>query len=348
MYEENSSITGILKSGPMIAFTKVLGKQKARVVEVASVLFIAYVCATIASSIIVSTLMDKAVLKDRKPAAAAAAAAASTNANPLNTERKVNYVLLRKSIMSRNLFNSTGEVPDESEGVTDTQNGSKKVFDPTAKCEKSKLSLTLLGTIFMGSEENSLATVKEAGFDDADIYKAGDFIVGNDGAQIVAVTRKKVVINNNGIKECLSIDEKEDSRASPSFDPQATESATTGATKDGAAATESEGGCVSLEGGYVETELGDGFGKIITAARLVPNMEENKVSGFKIFAINTSSLFGKVGFKNGDIITQVNDVSLKLPEQGFALYEAFQDEREISIHVLRGGQTPKTLCVKIK
>ena len=340
----NNRMTDILKSGPFGFISKAIGARKTQMAEVAAVLFVSYVCATIASSFIASTLMEQAAgikISQTSPA---------TNKSASNIqEKKLNYMQFRKNVMGRNLFNSSGEVPDESAAATEPKDGGAKVFDPTAKCEKSKINLTLLGTIFMGSEENSLATVKEAGVDDADIYKPGDFIVGNDGAQIVAISRKKVVINNNGVKECLDIDEKEDTRTSPSFDPQGRDSAgASAATAGESKGAEVEGGCVTLEGGYVETELGDGFSKIMTAARLVPNMEENKVSGFKIFAINTSSIFGKVGFKNGDIVTQVNDTSLKLPEQGFALYEAFQDEREINIHVLRGGQTPKTLCVKIK
>ena len=74
-------------------------------------------------------------------------------------------------------------------------------------------------------------------------------------------------------------------------------------------------------------ELGPGFGTIIQKARLVPNTVDNQMNGFKIFAIDRSSLYGKTGLQDGDIITQVNETSLKLPEQGFALLQSFQDEK---------------------
>jgi type II secretory pathway component PulC len=49
-------------------------------------------------------------------------------------------------------------------------------------------------------------------------------------------------------------------------------------------------------------------------------------------------LFERICIRNGDIITQVNDISLRQPEQGFAFYEAFQNERNIRISILRDNQ----------
>jgi type II secretory pathway component PulC len=71
------------------------------------------------------------------------------------------------------------------------------------------------------------------------------------------------------------------------------------------------------------------------------------MNGFKIFAIDQSSMLGKTGLQNGDIITQVNETSLKQPEQGFTLYQAFQDEKEVRILILRRG-APMTITCRIK
>ena len=108
------------------------------------------------------------------------------------------------------------------------------------------------------------------------------------------------------------------------------------------------GGDCAFDEKYVQDELGPGFGTIIQKARLVPNTTDAQMNGFKIFAIDQSSLLGKTGLQNGDIITQVNETSLKQPEQGFTLYQAFQDEREVRIHILRRGTTPMTITCRIK
>lgn len=263
-----------------------------------------------------------------------------------------NYVTLRLSIMDRNLFNSDGEYPDESDLENNVEERKEnQVFDPHAKCQKSALKLTLLGTIYIANSNDSLATIKEDGFNEADIYRVGDSIAGFDEASVVAIDRKKVVLNNGGNKECIEVEEKALVRDDNTYFEPGTSPRDSDMTKPAEIpiTPESESGdCVNLQNTFVEKELGDGFAKIVNSARLVPNMEENQVVGFKIFAIQSSSILGQVGLKNGDIITQVNDVSLKQPEQGFALYEAFQNERDINIHVLRGGKSPKTLCVKIK
>ena len=99
---------------------------------------------------------------------------------------------------------------------------------------------------------------------------------------------------------------------------------------------------------WVEKELGPGFSKVIQSARLVPNtIDEDRVNGFKIFAIKPGTLFSKVGFRNGDIIQKVNDVSLEQVEQGFALYQTFQEDQEIVFNIVR-KDNPKTISVMIK
>ena len=88
---------------------------------------------------------------------------------------------------------------------------------------------------------------------------------------------------------------------------------------------------------------------VIQAARIVPKTDKQtgKMEGFKIFAIKPNSILSKTGLKNNDIITKVNDTSMKNPDQGFALYQSLQDENDIVIHVLRGG-TPTLVKVQIK
>ena len=105
-------------------------------------------------------------------------------------------------------------------------------------------------------------------------------------------------------------------------------------------------GVVLLESDWVEQELGDGFGKILQTSRLVPASKEGKFLGFKVFSITPGSLLEKVGLKNSDIITQVNDQILDA-ENGFALFQAFMDEREINIHTLRNNSS-SVVRVQIK
>ena len=251
----------------------------------------------------------------------------------------VNHTELRNVILARNLFNLDGKVPEESEVSASGSNSG--VFDPNAACEKTTLPIALVGTIYMGSSSSSVI-LRETGYSEADIYKVSDKIVGFPNATIYAIERKSIILNNDGRKECIEL----------APDPNKKKSMSGGASLAGASKLDQpiSGGSVSLESSWVEKELGEGFSKVLQAARLVPNISpsDGKMNGFKIFAIAPGSIMTKIGLQNDDVITKVNDISMNQPDQGFAIYQAMQDEREITVHVLRNGKVPVTLNVKIK
>jgi type II secretory pathway component PulC len=104
----------------------------------------------------------------------------------------------------------------------------------------------------------------------------------------------------------------------------------------------------TLDPDYVEKSVGPGFGKILEAGRLVPYNKDNQMVGFKLINVEPGSLFTKIGLAGGDVITKVNDISMAQPDQGFALYQALQDSREIRVEYLKGGAQPTTLTIDIK
>lgn len=263
------------------------------------------------------------------------------SAGALKSIRKINFHRLKTAVVDRNLFNSDGEIPEESEpGVRREES---VAFDMEAPCQKNTLNLDLLGTIYMGSKTGSLATVKEKGYSQADVYRVGDAIYGAEQAFVAAIGPKRVVINHRGQKECLELE-------APKFDgsqlasPVQTGSTTVVKPVGGGPSA----GDIVLDADYVEKELGEGYVNILNKARLVPFNQNGVMTGFKLIGLDSKSLIGKVGLKNQDVITQVNDISLQQPDQGFAFFQAFEDEREIRISFLRGGTTPMTINVKIK
>lgn len=309
-------------------------------IRIGSILFFGYVASTVMSAVLVSSVL-KVLTKPNAPAG-----------RPERTEGSAfaltspNYREIRKAITDRNIFNSDGKFPEEKD-ADPGRKGPSNAFDINGVCQKSKLDLQLLGTIYLGNRLTSLATMKDKDYPEADIYRVGDAVIGNDQAVIAAVERQRVIINNSGIKECIELVIKGPEGAGSSLPPEANGGVPGGPTT--APTGEALEGCsnVSLEGTYVEQQLGQGFQNIITKARLVPNTADGKVSGFKIFAIDQSSLFGKLCLQNNDVIVQVNDTSLQQPEQGFALFEAFQNEKDIRISITRNSQ-PRTITVHIK
>ncbi len=312
-------------------------KLEERIYLIVLPIAVAYLVATIMGGIISSFLMS-GIFTAR---ARINVRADETSSIVLDRPVMANSRDLQKIIKERNIFNSDGKFPEEKIGAQGS--GSLGRFDINAACNPTSLPIELLGTIFLGDRMTSLATVKDKSYSEADIYRVGDSIYGNEMAIVAAVERQKIIINNNGAKECIDLDKGDPNAASdgfPSF----------GGTDFGGMpnGTSGAGSEINVEAGYVEGELGPGFGKIVDAARLVPNTVDGGINGFKIFSIKGGTLFARIGLQNGDVITQVNETSMKQPEQGFALYQAFQDEKEVRIQLLRGGTTPQNITVRIK
>lgn len=306
---------------------------------------VSFVLASGVSDFIMSRLLSSTIVAYQKLARKPSTAVASISMP------SANYRDISKAIRDRNLFNKDGTFPDESDpnAMSTGQETKASDFDINAKCNKSSLPLELVGTIYL-SNKQSVATVKEKGFSAADIYKEGDLIIDHEDAQVVAIGPRRLILNNRGIKECLElVINTPGNRADgfPDLSPSTDTSATGIVTGEPVEENNSTENVVQLEEKYVQEQLGPGFGTIIQKARLVPNTTDNTMNGFKIFAIDKSSMLGKVGFQNGDIITRVNETSLKQPDQGFQLYQALQDEREVTIHVMRQGQ-PTTINIQIK
>ncbi|MBP6218102.1 MAG: hypothetical protein KA436_05915 [Oligoflexales bacterium] len=318
---------GIIKKEDLLRYRKAL-------FFLVFVVFLAYIFAGMVASLTLHALVQMGVagkdllLKEEQQGGAAFASSDG-----------LNYRDLKRSIMERNVFNKDGTFPDEKveEKVAETK---KEDFDMNASCSAPTLKLTLLGTIYLG-EGKSFATIKEDVYPEADIYTVGDLLIGHEEAQIAGIHRNRVIINNKGKKECLIIDLGEKLLGIPVEDEIVVKKTT-------ATTASSANEPVVLQSSWVESELGPGFGKIIQSARLVPYViADGSVGGFKIYAIDPGTIFEKIGLTDGDVITQVNDTVLQA-DSGFSLYQAFLDQREIRLHILRKAKTPQTILVQIK
>lgn len=297
--------------------------------SVVMVLFISYLLASVVNSLFVPSLI-KAVVAPKSGGVVGAAKIALG---------EFNYRDVQKDVVGRNVFNADGKLPDEKE--IDSEAEEVGAFDLNAPCTDSALPLSLVGTIFLDNG-SSLAIIREKGFEDSDVYQENDLIIGQENASIAKIDRSHVVINNGGRKECLHIElvkrglvdgddfieeEEREKEEVPSGDAAVSR--------------------VTVEGAFVLEQLGEGYARILQSARSVPTKAEDGSEGFKIFDIQAGSLLERVNIKNNDIVTQVND-TLLTADQGFALYEAFENNREVRLKILRGGREPHTVIVTIK
>ena len=96
----------------------------------------------------------------------------------------------------------------------------------------------------------------------------------------------------------------------------------------------------------VEDTLKD-MNKVMTQARIIPYIVNNKNQGYRIFSIRPNSIYTKIGLKNGDVIQRVNGIELASPEKAYALFQQLKDEPKVSLDLLRRGQK-STLDISIR
>lgn len=208
-------------------------------------------------------------------------------------------------------------------------------LDPNAAPVKSDLRVQLLGTLVSSDPMWSFASIQDAGSKKTATYMVGDQILG---ATVLDIERERVIINNGGRKEY--IDGVAGSGSAP---------VTAAVTRAAPAAREEaqESGIRQINDNTYEVEratidrhLND-LNKLATQARIVPAFKDDKVQGFKFFAIRPNSLYSQIGVKNGDIVRRINGFELNSPEKALELYAKMKNANRIDIELERNGQVVK-------
>ena len=151
-------------------------------------ILLAYVLATIFSAIGANLFLKTTKMNRRT----------STTMHTTSLNKTMNYRDMRRVVLKRNIFNSTGEAPDRDETPNLANNSSQ--------CNPPTLNIKIVGTIYMG-DKNSIVSVREASYSYADTYRINDMLIGHDNVQIVAIERKRMIIDNNGSRECYEIEQ---------------------------------------------------------------------------------------------------------------------------------------------
>jgi len=87
----------------------------------------------------------------------------------------------------------------------------------------------------------------------------------------------------------------------------------------------------------LDRELND-FPRLLSQARVVPEIRGGKNIGFRLGEIVSGSLYDRIGLKNGDIVQTVNGVRIQNPSQAMAMYQQLKDASSVAVELLRNGQ----------
>jgi len=95
-----------------------------------------------------------------------------------------------------------------------------------------------------------------------------------------------------------------------------------------------------------DATVGD-FDRVASQIRVIPNVVDGKSVGYRVFGIETSSVFSHLGLRNGDVLRSVNAVALTDPGTALGVLRDLRRERRITLDIYR-RQRPQTLTYEIR
>lgn len=236
-------------------------------------------------------------------------------------------------ISGRNIFNSeyTGE----------DRTASEKTRKTSAPLRKAELNVKLIGTV-VSTPESSFAIILDPTSQKQDLYQIDDMIL--DEARVLKITRCKVVVLREGAEEILECPEEETAERPSSSRVSYQQSKTS--SGEAASVRKVSDSEYLIDETEVENAM-QNINQLITQIRVVPNFQDGKANGFKVFAIKPNSIFSKIGLKNGDVIQNVNDREITSPDKAFAAFQDLKEEKSLTVDILRRG-SKKTINYEIR
>lgn len=260
-------------------------------------------------------------------------------------------------ILQRNIFNSEGA--HGGEGDRDAEAGG----DPS-KAVRTNLPLRLVGTIYGGTPKNGIALIENTERKRVNTFVVGDTIaVGSEGAaaqgaDVVEIHQDRVILLNEGRREFLEVVRAEVKRSrrdrkkgatAPAISTQgiapiATEPPPENYKEEG---FERTGTRMAMTQDFRDRLLKDDFAKVLQDAKASPSMVGGKIQGWELTRIRKDSIYEKAGFQNGDIVLEINGVSLSDAGKAIQFLNGIRNEPEFEVRYIRKGQS-QTRTIQVR
>ena len=226
-------------------------------------------------------------------------------------------------ILQRNIFDPAGGSAAAS--ITEDDAGRAQAMTATRR------QLTLLGTV--SARARSLALIDNGR--DLLLYHLGDELPS--GGHIEEIQRNRVIIRSpDRSTEILEI--KEIATEAPDL---------------AAAGPQAPGRIRKIDTNkwLIPRETAEmsrqNLAQELRMAQLQPRIIAGKTSGFAIKSMQSRSILHKIGLRRGDVILQVNGMSLTSPEKALQIFQQLREARQLTVDAERDG-TPLNLAYVIE
>lgn len=87
--------------------------------------------------------------------------------------------------------------------------------------------------------------------------------------------------------------------------------------------------------------------ELMKTARIVPEQQDGKVVGIRMFGIRPDTLLGQLGLQNGDRLEAINGFDMTSPEKALEAYARLRTAEGLAVKITRRGK-PMTIDFKIQ
>ena len=207
----------------------------------------------------------------------------------------------------------------------------------------SALGFLVVGTIAQKTADNNVALVKVIASGSVTAVKIGHVIDGK--YKVTDINEKFIRVITRDAKHWLVFLEKfageftvsDNSGPMAVIDPNGTYK------EDG---FERNSGKVTMTSAYRDRIVNQDMSKILMQATAEPFMQNGVIVGFKIYQIDSDSIFAKGGLRDEDVITSINNQKLTSVAGAIGLLKGLKEVPSIEVEVLRGG-APTTMTISV-
>ena len=249
-------------------------------------------------------------------------------------------------ILRRNIFDSArGDLTAEPLPEATEDGQPIEEWDPSKPAPNCTSKLRLVGAVMSpGYPEWSFAAISGTSDGKTMLYREGSTV---DGSRVLVVQSSSVVVSgSSGACQLLMFDEEEAAARAPALPAQPARAA----SKPGDA----------RNAGLSEEELDDGIekitdtkfniqrslvdkalanqGSLMKTARVIPHEQDGRVVGVKLYGIRRTSLLGRLGVRNGDMLRTINGFAMASPDTALGAYSRLRSADKLTLAVKRQNQ----------
>jgi len=230
-------------------------------------------------------------------------------------------------IFTRNLFSSKGIIPGDEIPLS----GSKDLGGPPVK---TSLPFNLIGTMILSDESRSLATIEDTSAKTSYPVRVDDEIPSK--AKIIHIESRKVIFVNTATGRREYVELPDDTKSlNPKIMLGGPYRSSQKSANNGIEQVSPNNFNISRS--EIDQALSN-MNSIITEARLLPNNENGAMNGYKIIQIVPGSIYQKLGFQNGDVITQLNGKVVNDPFKAMEELKSLKEQKHYEISGKRDGR----------